>query len=217
MCEFLSLDVDKEGNVYALLGDERDRAILNNENPDSHTYISHMYNLDDDNIWKYELPIQSLDDFDIFENSDALMGAIKYDGGLPEEEVPYSVVKGMCDWLRTHKNDIMSAFTHKDIESRLYEIYHLAVENEGGGIVSFENDIPLLKFFLKKARVEKNKVTLDGVTLYYDRKDVDAKSFRWYLKYKVHEYAVMNENGEPEKRVEPRLIINPVLWDARIE
>jgi len=216
MCEFLSLDVDKEGNVYALLGDERDRAIFANENPDSHTYISAQYNLDDDEVWKYELPIQSLDDFNVFESTDDLMGALKYDGGLPEEEIPYSVVKGMCDWLKTHKDSIISAFSHNYTEGRLYEIYHLATENEGaGGVVSFESDIPLLKFFLKKARVEKNKVTFDGVTLYYDKKDVDAKSFRWYLKYRVHEYAVMNENGEPEKRVEPRLIINPISWDAR--
>jgi len=212
MCEFLSIDVDKEGRVYALLGKERIEAIRKGENPDSHSYISEVYGLNDDNVWKYELPIDTKEGLEVLDNTDKLMGALKYDGGLLEEKIPYSIVKGMYEWVASHKDEIKKAYSMNGITGRVDEIIEQSKEKEGEGIlITFEYDVPLIKHLLGNADTDSKPVKVNGVTLYYDKRDTDKWARRWFLKYRKHEYAIIDEEGKPEKKVEPRLIVNAIV------
>jgi len=123
MCEFLSFNVDRQGNIYFLKGEERVKAKLQGENPDSHSFISEYFQLNDDEVWKYELElptnIEELQKIDM----NNIMNYLKYDGGLPEEEIPYSVVKKIEAFVKNlTKDDLVSLLnqTYLNLEDFIY-------------------------------------------------------------------------------------------------
>jgi DUF971 family protein len=97
MCEFFSFNIARDGELYYLDGFRTENCEY-----DSHSNISKHYNLNDDEVWKYELPIDYAQavEWELSNPSiEKVMEKLHYDGGLPEEEIPYSVVKRIKEQL----------------------------------------------------------------------------------------------------------------------
>ena len=117
MCEFFSFSVDKNGFVYALFGEERLKAQALGHNPDSHSYISDHFHIDEDKTWKFEIPLDKSDIDRLCEDlmpeklqiKDINTLAKWYDGGLPFEEFPVEYVKKVMRWICDHLEDIKKA------------------------------------------------------------------------------------------------------------
>ena len=127
MCNFFSFSIDRNRNVYALLGKDRANALLKGENPDSHTYISLFHKINEDQTWKFELPL-NIDEIKMkLENGEDISELVsirnlKYDGGLPEEELKSS-----------HENAIRAFLDNIDWENDVIKP-HLHPEEYAGGI-----------------------------------------------------------------------------------
>ena len=203
MCNFLSFNVDKTGKVYALLGEKRHEVIMAGENPDSHDYISKIFNLDPDSVWKYEIEIKEPP-----KNSDELFERLHegYDGGLPENELPYSVLLSIKDWLKKNIELIRAEVIQKDIVNIILET--VSQSPEEGILFIFKTPIALLERFVEKS-TKRGKITkLNGITLYYSD-DENTISDTWLIKLRIHNRAII-ENNTPQIIQEPRLIINSV-------
>ena len=117
MCKFFSFSVDRSGNVYAILGEDRQKALVQGQNPDSHSFISDFYGLDEDQTWKFEIPLDK-GDIDILcqgrmpeklqiEDVDTLRRW--YDGGIPINEMPLDVAEATIKWICEHLEEIKEA------------------------------------------------------------------------------------------------------------
>ena len=117
MCEFLSFSVHRSGQIFCLLGEERQKVLLEGNNPDSHSFISDYFHVDEDETWKFEIP---LDKSDI----DTLCGGNVpeklqlrhfeqlrqwYDGGISIDEMPAEIAESTIKWLCEHLEEIKEA------------------------------------------------------------------------------------------------------------
>jgi len=153
MCKLFSFSIDRSGKVYALLGKDRAEALLKDENPDSHTYISKVFGIDEDQTWKYEVPIDIAEIEKAVEDGsikDLSLRRLKYDGGLPEEELKASHENAMrsfldeLDWkknvLEPMKNPM--AFIHKNLQ-KVIDFINSDEEGHASFLLSLD-DIKLL-------------------------------------------------------------------------
>ncbi len=108
MCEFFSFLVHKDGRVLALLGEDREMVECAGNNPDSHAIIADAHNVNEDECWKYEIPISSTDEV-TEDGLNALLGKMKYDGGLPEGDITLSYVNNIQRFLRENVSLIKEA------------------------------------------------------------------------------------------------------------
>lgn len=99
MCEFLSFSITKDGRILALLGQDRVKAIESDLNPDSHSVIAEWFGVNEDDCWKYEIPISSVDEINA-DGIDALLEKMKYDGGQPEGDIPLSYIRNIKSFLQ---------------------------------------------------------------------------------------------------------------------
>lgn len=104
MCNFFSFNVTKDGNICYCNVEQRKLAVKNDENPDSHSYISELYFPGqpemDDQVWKYELEYSADDRAQLEARSLAnIQGRLKYDGGLAETEMKSSILSSMMRWI----------------------------------------------------------------------------------------------------------------------
>jgi len=117
MCEFLSFSVHRSGQIFCLLGEERQKALLEGNNPDSHSFISDYFHISEDETWKFEIPLDKRDIDELcqggvpdklrLEDVDHLRKW--YDGGLPIEDMPLEVAESTIKWLCEHLEEIKEA------------------------------------------------------------------------------------------------------------
>ena len=121
MCEFISFSVDRNGNVYCILGEDRQNMLKKGENPDSHSVISDYFKIDEDNTWKFEIPLNkndidklcngelpdklSVNDIDILRKW--------YIGGIPFGKMPIEIFDKIVTWVYKHLEDIEKAGLQK--------------------------------------------------------------------------------------------------------
>lgn len=122
MCELVSLLVTEKGEVKAILGEDRLNLIMKGENPDSHTMIAKHFGIDEDKTWKYEIPISQENPPKTVDELWGLLkydgGSLRYNGGLPEEEIPFTYVKGIRDWIEKNWEELQKTFTLLFLERR---------------------------------------------------------------------------------------------------
>lgn len=109
MCYLFSFSVRKNGDILAIMDGmqgyyegkgysaavkARTEAHLAGKNPDSHSFISAYYGVNEDDTWKYEMkkvdPIPS--------TLDEVIESLQYDGGLPEGKLPLSALQSVKSW-----------------------------------------------------------------------------------------------------------------------
>lgn len=205
MCDFFSFNVDKRGNVY-FIQDKRckDQTL----NYDSHSYISERFGLNDDEVWKYELPVDIGTAAEWKKNPPSIEEVmekwVKYDGGLPEDEMPFGVYKSMKEYL-------VSIIPH------LYDYNLGSVElpefiADSAKVIEYSRELDredidaLLN--INYCYNKNGDYWKDGNRVVYNRIKKPSKKILFYS-YK-HEYAKINENGEPIKIEKLRTVIKDI-------
>jgi len=112
MCKFFSFMIDQNGKIYALLGEEREKALRQDENPDSHSYLAQYYGLDEDETWKFEVPFNKKALLDLAKcDQDKTVALVEelvnnlknyYDGGLSLENMSLEYIDNLRNWLCDH-------------------------------------------------------------------------------------------------------------------
>jgi|GEM_PF-4270140 len=125
MCEYFSFIVDSQGNVYAILGKDREEFLANNKNPDSHSEIAEFYGISEDECWKFDLNLTYDDWKELLQGKAiAAIRALKdcYDGGKPIEELTVPIMQKIQEWLTAHEKEILEAGKAKFQKERLQEL-----------------------------------------------------------------------------------------------
>jgi hypothetical protein len=136
----------------------------------------------------------------------AIMGKLKYDGGLPEEELNFSILKRIKEQL-------------KDILPQLYAFTKFSItfpEIDVSKIYEFEQEI-------SQEVVEKYLESLQAVNKgrYFKKKCYDGTTMTFYVRIAkpskkllaysyLHEYAKLDKNDNPIKMTETRIVIKNI-------
>ena len=138
MCELFSFMVGRKGKIYALMGNDRLNVLINGGNPDSHSQIASEYSLQEDLTWKFEIPVRFLG-YSIKKYSiNELFREIKYDGGLPEEDIPSSILSSIKYWLEENKDSIEEAIDNTLNKPKIELIKILTNKKEGSYFVNLD-------------------------------------------------------------------------------
>ena len=214
MCQLFSFSVDRQGKVYALLGKARAEALLEEENPDSHTYISKVFGIDEDQTWKYEVPIdiseieKAVEDGSI---KDLSLRRLKYDGGLPEEELKASHENMMRSFLDEldWKKDVLEPMKNPMafVNIRVSEVIEFFKE-ERDGRKAFLVTVEQLKIIFSQIShlIAINIEPFDET----DRKGVVTSdgNFRKF----THNYDIIRETGKAILTISKRK-----YWDSHVD
>ena len=121
MHSFFSFQVAKNGEIYAILGQDREQVIARGKNPDNHSFIADYFGISEHESWKFDL---SLDYHSFQELMSCIshkkkLGCIKqlieesYTGGLAYEDLPLAFLQKIVDWLIQNRELIELAGRHK--------------------------------------------------------------------------------------------------------
>lgn len=125
MCEYFSFMVDSQGNVYAILGKDREEFLANNKNPDSHSEIAEFYGISEDECWKFDLNIKYEEWKNLLQGKAlSTLKTLKdcYDGGKPLEELTIPIMQKIQEWLVNNEEAIVEAGKLKFAAERLKEL-----------------------------------------------------------------------------------------------
>jgi len=212
MCQFFSFSVDKGGHVYALLAEEREIAIIEGENPDSHSYISEYFDIQEDDTWKFEIPLDKADIDELCRGGVPDKLKIEdinhlrrwYDGGLPINDMPLTIAEYVIWWICDHLDEIKEAGILK-FSSPLGE---QILDSNGMEVITLSIARTRDQLALELARAINQKLQV-----YHEE--------NWLKKQLLSSYGFMYEfprkSGEPIKRFRVRMLqFNPDYTYMRI-
>jgi len=227
MCDFFSFSVTKDGKVLALLGAERMRYMAQGQNPDSHSLISEHFGINEDDTFKFEIGMNAEDVRKLveapltFETVEELEKY--YDGGIDFKLFPLEGLSFIQNWLKENQEQIIEAGKLKFGAT----LQKMILVNEPASFVvelSYARTISTLKEEILNGQpfIESTKSKpgwhvstkiFPGVVCYFkipgEYTGEELVSRIMVRRYYVNR-AILDENENPVKHVELRIVIFPI-------
>lgn len=212
-CEFFGFIVDKDGNVYYLSGRRNEV-----EDLDCFTTISEKFKLSDD-VWRYVLKCNEDDTLRWKDNPpsiDELTARLKLDYGLSESDMPLAVSERMKEQLL-------------EVAPKLYEFrrfdFHFDIPEIDESLI-YEYPIEISPHLVSRYLINCEYNYASTRECFYEETDnqiivyrqgslkiyncLTKPSKKLLIYAYLHEYAKLDENNNPIKVEEKRVIIKNV-------
>jgi len=227
MCKFFSFAVTREGKVLTLLGEDRKK--VSEESADSHSAIAEVFGISEDETWKFELPFnrETVTRLKKGESLRDIFSELRdyYDGGLNIKEFDEEMERKVFRKLSRMKKKIIETGE---------ELFKLPL------IEQIIGNLEPAQFVIELSKARAPQELFNEITgnlspagrrrtgFIFDHKGkydysllncFDFEEFgnisKIFVHRFVHEFATINEQGEPIKQTELRVYVYPIAYTLK--